>query len=131
MKVFADLNDLLKQHFDEKHFQTSQAYSRDKANFALIQGFYNQVKETAYLLLFAYPFFWSYSRQLSAKFGFTGEYWETTSFLLVTSLFESIISQPWKLYSTFVIEEKHGFNKMTLGFYIKLRFNFYKVNYHY
>ena len=86
-----------------------------KANFSLIQGLYGQIKETAYLLLFAYPFFWSYSRQLANNYGFTGEYWETVCFLVVTTIFETIIGQPWKLYSTFVIEERHGFNKMTLG----------------
>lgn len=117
--VFTDLNDLLRSHFEKDHFEKSQKYAMDKANFSLIQGLYGQIKETAYLLLFAYPFFWSYSRQLANNYGFTGEYWETVCFLVVTTIFETIIGQPWKLYSTFVIEERHGFNKMTLGFYIK------------
>jgi len=117
--VFGDLNGLLKEHFVEKDFAISQAYAKDKANFALIQGLYGQIKESAYLLCFAYPFFWAYSRNLANSYGFVGEYWETCCFLCVTTIFETLISQPWKLYSTFVIEERHGFNKMSIGFYVK------------
>merc|ERR1712150_321283 len=30
-----------------------------------------------------------------------------------------VVHLPWSLYSNFVIEQRHGFNKMTLGFYFK------------
>ena len=86
------------------------------------------------------PWFWTLSRSVASSYGFQGEYYETAVFLTITSLFELIIGisfmkkkislirigpylknsgQPWSLYSTFVLEEKHGFNKMSLGFYIK------------
>lgn len=81
------------------------------------------------------PWFWTLSRSIASSYGFQGEYYETAVFLTITSLFELIIGiffnfsgkndylkssgQPWSLYSTFVLEEKHGFNKMSLGFYIK------------
>jgi STE24 endopeptidase len=38
-------------------------------------------------------------------------------FLAITVLYETIVHLPFGLYSTFVIEEKHGFNKQTLGLY--------------
>ncbi len=28
-----------------------------------------------------------------------------------------VMGVPWSLYSTFVIEERHGFNKQTLGLF--------------
>lgn len=40
-------------------------------------------------------------------------------FLAVNSLVDTVIDLPWDMYDTFVIEEKHGFNKQTLGFYAK------------
>ncbi len=33
--------------------------------------------------------------------------------------FSTITSLPWNIYYTFVLEEKHGFNKQTFGFFIK------------
>ena len=40
-------------------------------------------------------------------------------FMVLTSTADTIMDMPWDLYSTFVLEEKHGFNKQTLGFYFK------------
>jgi STE24 endopeptidase len=40
-------------------------------------------------------------------------------FLLLGMLYETVIHIPWELYFIFVIEERHGFNKQTLGLYIK------------
>lgn len=33
------------------------------------------------------------------------------AFLLLATLFSAVTGLPWSLYSTFVIEEKHGFNQ--------------------
>jgi len=32
-------------------------------------------------------------------------------FMILGTIFSTITSLPWSLYSTFVIEERHGFNK--------------------
>lgn len=36
---------------------------------------------------------------------------------LVSDLEQTIVGLPFSLYSTFVIEERHGFNKQTLGIF--------------
>lgn len=41
------------------------------------------------------------------------------AFALIGNIFSLVTGLPWELYGTFVLEEKHGFNKMTLGFYFK------------
>lgn len=38
-------------------------------------------------------------------------------FFSLTALIQMIIDLPGKLYSTFVVEERHGFNKQTLGLF--------------
>lgn len=38
----------------------------------------------------------------------------TNTFIVVVTLIESVLSLPWQLYDTFVIEEKHGFNKQVI-----------------
>merc|ERR1719312_1850464 len=35
------------------------------------------------------------------------------------SIFSTITGLPFTLYSTFVLEERHGFNKQTIGFFVK------------
>jgi STE24 endopeptidase len=39
----------------------------------------------------------------------------TVAFMLASSVINLVLSLPWSLYSTFVIEERHGFNKQTLS----------------
>jgi len=117
--TYNDLNKLLKSHFPKEGFEKSQEYAKDKAHYSLIKGLYGQIKQTLYITALVTPWFWTLSRSVASSYGFQGEYYETAVFLTITSLFELIIGQPWSLYSTFVLEEKHGFNKMSLGFYIK------------
>ena len=38
-------------------------------------------------------------------------------FTLYLSIFSTITSLPFTIYSTFVVEENHGFNKQTAGFF--------------
>lgn len=45
------------------------------------------------------------------------EYAVSIVFALITSIVKTIEGIPWSLYSTFVIEERHGFNKQTLSLF--------------
>ena len=40
-------------------------------------------------------------------------------FSILALLFNTVVGLPMSIYSTFVLEEKHGFNKQTVGFFIK------------
>jgi STE24 endopeptidase len=40
-------------------------------------------------------------------------------FTLIATMYTTVTGLPWSLYSTFVLEERHGFNKQTLAFYVK------------
>lgn len=116
---YSDLNDMLKSHFTTESFGKSQTYAKDKMCYGIIHGLYEQVKSTGYILLFVTPWFWKESARLSSSYGYDGEYYQTVTFLLITTIFETIIGLPWGLYSNFVLEEKHGFNNMTMSFYFK------------
>lgn len=65
------------------------------------------------------PFLWNKSIQLGAAAGFdpSNEIVVTIIFFLLDSAKGMIIGMPWDLYSTFVVEERHGFNKQTLSLY--------------
>lgn len=45
------------------------------------------------------------------------EYAVSIVFALMTSVVKTIEGIPWGLYGTFVIEERHGFNKQTLSLF--------------
>lgn len=49
----------------------------------------------------------------------SNEIFRSAFFVLIFNLFNAVVSQPFSAYSTFVIEERHGFNKQTAGFYVK------------
>ncbi|KAH7333819.1 peptidase family M48-domain-containing protein [Rhizoctonia solani] len=105
----------LKSHFTDEVFRKSQRYGRDKAWFSLYSKLYSQLLETATITLGAFPWAWKVSGNLLAKYGYGPEYEITHSIAFGTILFylTTLPNLPVSIYSTFVLEEKHGFNKMT------------------
>ncbi|XP_073682921.1 CAAX prenyl protease 1 homolog [Garra rufa] len=106
---------------DSETFEKSRLYQLDKSNFGFWSGLYSEAEGTLILLLGGIPFLWKASGILTARFGFGPEYEISQSlvFLMLATLFSAFTGLPWSLYNTFVIEEKHGFNQQTLGFFLK------------
>nr|CAK04159.1 novel protein (zgc:55655) [Danio rerio] len=106
---------------DSETFEKSRLYQLDKSNFGFWSGLYSEFEGTLILLLGGIPFLWKLSGHLTAHFGFGPEYEISQSlvFLMLATLFSAFTGLPWSLYNTFVIEEKHGFNQQTLGFFLK------------
>lgn len=94
---------------------------RDKSSFGFIESFWSTLKLTLQLYSGYYPFQWALSGALLEAFGVEAKEHEllhTAAFFLQDTLFETLLSLPFSLYRTFVIEERHGFNKQTLGLFI-------------
>ncbi|XP_027857207.1 CAAX prenyl protease 1 homolog isoform X2 [Xiphophorus couchianus] len=106
---------------DPETFEKSRLYQLDKSNFSFWSGLYSEIEGTLILLLGGIPFLWHLAGSVTARFGFGPDYEITQSlvFLTLATLFGAVTGLPWSLYSTFVIEEKHGFNQQTLGFFLK------------
>lgn len=100
-------------------FDQSRAYGLDKSSFGLLQGAYNQVEATALLLVGYLPFMWTLSGQTLALLGLdaTNEISRALMLLTLTTIRDTLVGLPFSLYSTFVIEARHGFNKQTLGLF--------------
>lgn len=61
------------------------------------------------------PWLWDYSARLMGRWGKAdNEYWVSLTFLGINVLFENAVHLPFSLYSQFVVEAKHGFNKQTI-----------------
>ncbi|TFK38419.1 metalloendopeptidase [Crucibulum laeve] len=105
----------LASHFTPSAFEKSQKYGKDKAKFALFSGLYKQCLDSLMLHYGFYAWSWSTAGQLLGRFGYGTEYEIPHSILFVFILFwlSSIPTLPLSIYQTFVLEEKHGFNKTT------------------
>lgn len=106
---------------DQETFQKARLYNLEKSSFGFWAGIWNQSLTTVILLYEGIPFLWKYSGDIMSKYGYDSSYEITQTVLmaLLGSVINTVIDFPWSLYSTFVIEQKHGFNKQTLGFYLK------------
>ncbi|CAN0340846.1 unnamed protein product [Lampetra planeri] len=99
----------------------ARSYQLDKGAFGSVSNLYSQIESTLILLLGGIPYLWSFTGDLVRRLGYSADYEVSRSclFLLLASLFSAATSLPWSLYGNFVVEERHGFNKQTLGFFLK------------
>lgn len=111
---------LLLPQLQEK-FVKAQSYGSDKIRFGMIASLYDVAESILFLLLGFAPFMWD----VASKRGYDWFQWTekdneikiTLLFLAMVTVAGTITSLPFELYSTFQIERKHGFNKMTLGLF--------------
>ncbi len=98
-----------KGHIDGKRYRKSQEYTITTNKFSIIDS----LVSAAVLLFIILSGFFGYIDRQIAGFGLTG-YTHSIVYLILVSLMFKLLSLPFSLYSSFVIEEKFGFNKMTL-----------------
>ncbi|XP_033325701.1 CAAX prenyl protease 1 homolog [Megalopta genalis] len=102
-------------------YDKARLYHMDKLNFDDFSKTYMHLFTTVFLLMFGYHHFWQWSIDLGKHFGLTRENEILISaicmFLICVGC--TIIGLPLVVYHTFVIEQKHGFNKETPLFFIK------------
>ncbi|XP_053563176.1 CAAX prenyl protease 1 homolog [Bombina bombina] len=111
----------LENIMDPETFKKSRLYQLDKSTFSFWSGLYSEAEGTLILVLGGIPFLWNVSAHILDQAGFGPEYEiiQSLMFLLLATLFSALTGLPWSLYNTFVIEERHGFNQQTLGFFFK------------
>jgi len=112
----------LSSFLDEDTFTKARLYALDKADFGGIQGWFSQILSTAIIWFLGYRQFWNLAVFSLHRAGYDAGDNEILVSLLFTfymSVFSTITGLPFSIYSTFVLEERHGFNKQTPSFYVK------------
>ena len=130
---------LLKDHIPEDTYKKSQAYGRERSRFAILKEIFGQAVSWGMIVSGTYLWGWDKAGAALAKMGvnptrvvctrpnrsvcvyLTPVILQIPRSLVYTALLaliSSITSIPLSLYSTFVIEERHGFNKSTLKLFI-------------
>ena len=94
--------------FDADRYGKSQAYLRVNTRFGWIAGTFNVLVVLIFWFLKGFPLLDGWVR----SFGF-GPILTGLIYMGVLLLFKSVLSLPFSVYSTFVIEERFGFNKTT------------------
>ena len=103
-----EIPDKLKDVYDEKEYKKSQEYKKAKAKFSNITSFFSTILTLVFFFADGFKYVDNFARTY------------TENPILVALIFfgiiiigSDIITTPLSYYSTFVIEEKFGFNKST------------------
>ncbi|CCF51569.1 hypothetical protein NDA11_003043 [Ustilago hordei] len=109
----------LASHVDLETFKKSQVYGRDKARFGLFASAYSQLISVALVYFDIYAWSWTLAGTILTRSGQTdSEIPRSIVWMMIMFIIREIPSIPLTLYRNFVIEERHGFNKMTARTFI-------------
>ncbi|KFK30712.1 hypothetical protein AALP_AA6G017800 [Arabis alpina] len=105
----------------QEKFEKSRAYSLDKSYFHFVHEFVTILMDSAILFFGILPWFWKMCGGVLPMLGLDpeNEILHTLSFLAGVTAWSQITDLPFSLYSTFVIESRHGFNKQTIWMFIR------------
>ena len=95
-------------HYDEDKYSKSQAYLKDKTRFGLLSGAFSLILTLVVIHSGVFGDLDSFVRENASNSIIAG-----LIFFGILFIINDIINLPFALYSTFVIEEKYGFNKTT------------------
>ncbi|MCP4340506.1 MAG: M48 family metallopeptidase [Desulfobulbaceae bacterium] len=95
--------------FNDQEYKDSQQYTRATTSFSLVQNSFSTLLTILFLLFGGF----NYVDTLARSFGF-GEIVTGLLFIGGLALLSFITNLPFSMYSTFVIEERFGFNRTSL-----------------
>lgn len=99
--------------YDEGKYKKSQEYGKTNSNFSLISGSFQLILILLMLFLGGFDWFDEIAQGFSSH-----HVWSALIFFGILFFLSDIINIPFSVYSTFVIEEKFGFNKTTVKTFI-------------
>ncbi|PQM37035.1 CAAX prenyl protease 1 homolog [Prunus yedoensis var. nudiflora] len=105
----------------QEKFEKSRAYSLDKSHFHFIHEFVTILMDSAILFFRVLPWFWKRSGDFVTLVGLNAEneILHTLAFLGGVMIWSQITDLPFSMYSTFVVEARHGFNKQTIWLFFR------------
>jgi len=95
---------------DGEKFSEIASYTQDSTRFGILARLFDQAVLLAILLTGVLP--WLVDRINGWDAGFIGG---GLIFFAILAIFSSLLDIPFDLYSTFVIEQRYGFNTRTIG----------------
>lgn len=113
-------------------YDKSRNYNLDRLNFGNFKKVYLNLLTTVFFLCYGYYHFWNWSIDLAKHIGIDAENEILVSgiCMFIINASYDIIALPLEIYSTFVVEQKHEFNKVSPLFFVKdhlLKFAVYQA----
>lgn len=117
----------LRAHYSQDVYKATQSYSLDKMNFGIVHSLFSLASTQIFLWLGMLKSTWNTSVWLSSSSLPTSwrpeseirrEILSSVVFVVILLVSSTLTEIPWSLYKTFVIEQRHGFNKSTLGLFV-------------
>lgn len=102
-----------KGYYDEEKYRKSQNYLKDKTVFGFINSAFILVAQLIFIIAGGFNLVDNFAR----SFGY-GEVVSGVIFITVLIVIFNVIKIPFSAYNIFVIEEKYGFNRMTVKTFI-------------
>lgn len=99
--------------YSQERYELSQKYLRENTRFENLAATFMLILTLVFW--FAGGFEWAYQLAIKLSSNF---YVQALIFIGLLSLLSAIITLPFSIYETFVIEEKYGFNKTTPKIFI-------------
>jgi STE24 endopeptidase len=99
--------------YDEEKYKKSRAYDKVKNKFSLLSSTFSLITILAMLFFRGFAYVDEFSREIT-----THSILLPLVFFGILILASGVINLPFSIYSTFVIEEKFGFNRTTIRTFI-------------
>ncbi|KAG7299059.1 hypothetical protein JYU34_017535 [Plutella xylostella] len=124
LRIFQTNNTIpedLKDMLNTESFKKARLYGIDKAKFRIAKELYGIASTSLILYKRWIAVAWFKSEHIGALFNITSdrEILISCVFMIFVTVFNFVVNMPFTIYGTFVLEQKHGFNKQTVGFFIK------------
>lgn len=124
IRIYKSKNEIpavFKEHITKESFEKSRTYGLDKSKFRMVKETYSIILMTIILYKRWIYVAWVHCETIAAIFNISADSEKTISciFIVLSTLFNVVTMMPFTVYMTFVLEEKHGFNKQTVGFFVK------------
>lgn len=111
----------LKKELTKETFEKARLYGLDKSQFSIVKSILLEVILVPLELYFGVlSLLWYKSQELALQWNLNPESEIQTScvLILVLTVVSLVKEMPFTIYGVFVLEEKHGFNKQTAGFFL-------------
>jgi STE24 endopeptidase len=108
-----DVPPVFKGYIDEATLKKIHAYTIEKSSFSFIKSFYGNVLVLTFLFGGLLNIYNAWVSSMNLSFIASG-----LAFFLLLSYASTFLSIPFSLYDTFKIENKYGFNAMTVRLWI-------------
>ena len=112
----------LENEIDKETFEKSEEYSIAKAKFSVFSDVFGLIQQIAMIKYDLLPRLWHLGNKvaliLPSRFRVVSTVAQSLWFLCVLSNLSTIVGLPLSYYQHFVLEEKFGFNKLTIKLWV-------------